>query len=100
VLFRSTWQPGIFIGWTKNQGSQNDIINSPATTYQRVSNIDDMTRISPRLLYNTGKVRLALEVEITNADYGTTNTKAEVVGVLHTVTNMRVLGAVYYFFGT
>ncbi len=58
-----------------------------------------MTRISPRLLYNSGKVRLALEVEITNADYGTLNQKAAVVNT-HTVTNMRVLGAVYYFFGT
>ena len=90
------WQPGIFVGWTKNQGSQATLTGA---LYQRVSNIGDITRISPRLLYNPGKVRLALEVEITNADYGPINEKAEVIHP-HTVTNLRVLGAVYYFFGS
>jgi len=95
------WQPGIFIGWTKNQGSNyNVLVNQTLSTfYQRVNNIGDITRISPRLIFNPGKVRLALELEFTNADYGTVNEKAEVVNT-HPVTNTRVLGAVYYFFGS
>jgi hypothetical protein len=97
--FGKEWQPGVFVGWTKNQGSQATVLTLTSTQYQRVSNIDNMTRISPRLLFNSGKVRLALEVEITSADYGEINNKAEVINT-HTVTNMRVLGAVYYFFGT
>ena len=94
--FGKEWQPGIFVGLTKNQGSQTNLTGA---LYQRVSNIDNMTRISPRLLFNPGKVRLALEVEFTSADYGSLNSKAEVINT-QTITNMRVLGAVYYFFGS
>jgi len=37
--------------------------------YARGFNIDELYRLSPRLVYNTGKIRFAGEVELTAAYY-------------------------------
>lgn len=84
---------GLFAGVTKNIGASNDLSDS----WQRGSNIDMIYRISPRILWNSGKTRLAAEVEYTAASYGSilsdqTVEEAEYIG------NLRLLLAAYYFF--
>ena len=90
------WQLGIFAGYSENKGYSEDI---EATTINgRGTNIQSLFRVSPRLIYNAGKARFAIEAEYTSADYGT---GFDAKGIpINTVTadNMRVLFAVYYFF--
>ncbi len=88
------WQTGLFLGYSKNLGSPHAISGA---NYARGFNIDELYRLSPRLVYNIGKMRFAGEAELTAASYGT----ADVFGKVRDarfVRNLRLLFAAYYFF--
>lgn len=86
----------VFGGYTRNLGAADTISGS---YYGRGTNIHDLIRLSPRIQWNSGKARLATELEYTVAGYGTTNSlnKGKVKNVT-SVSNLRLLFAVYYFF--
>lgn len=88
------WQTGVFAGWSKNLGARQAIV-SPA--FVRGPNIGQLYRISPRLIYNVGKIRFAGETELTGASYGTPDAFGKVQGAKF-VANLRLLFAAYYFF--
>ena len=74
-------------------------------TYQRGANIDYIYRISPRFIYNSGRFRIAPEIEYTVAGYATTdangNLNIDTKGVVtdsKAVANVRLLLGVYLFF--
>jgi hypothetical protein len=88
------WQTGIFAGYSKNLGARQDII-SPG--FARGANIDELYRVSPRIIYNVGKMRFAGEAELTRAAYGTPDGLGKVRDAAF-ITNIRLLFAAYYFF--
>jgi hypothetical protein len=88
------WQTGLFAGYAKNLGSPHEITGA---NYARGFNIDELYRLSPRLVYNVGKMRLAGEVELTAASYGTPDPFGKVRDARF-VRNVRLLLAAYYFF--
>jgi len=88
------WQPGLFVAFGKNLGACENIYGA---YYTRGINIDYAYRISPRLVFNAGKFRLAGELEYTVAAYGTTNGKG-MVSDPKEVGNLRFLLGVFYFF--
>jgi hypothetical protein len=88
------WQAGFFAGYSKNLGSPDEIVGA---NYSRGFNIDVLYRISPRLVYNVGKMRFAGEVELTAASYGTPDVFGKVRDA-EFVHNFRLLLAAYYFF--
>ena len=53
--------------------------------------------VSPRLVYNVGKMRFAGEAELTAASYGTPDLFGKVRDARF-VRNLRLLLAAYYFF--
>jgi len=91
----TTFQTGLFLGYTKNYGAGRDVAGT--VYYARGADIDAIYRISPRAVYNSGKVRLAGEIEYTAAAYGKTDGQGA-VGDTRWIGNLRFLGAVYYFF--
>ncbi|MGQ9800200.1 MAG: hypothetical protein ACUVRL_00825 [Candidatus Saccharicenans sp.] len=88
------WQAGLFGGYSKNYGARKEIIGP---IYSRGDSLDHLFRISPRVIFNAGKVRLAQEIELTSAAYGTRDLRGR-VSPERTVTNLRLLFAAYYFF--
>ncbi len=90
-------QVGVFGGLTSNNGSKEEIL-SPALVYGRATTIRTLYRISPRVIYNAGKVRLALEVEYTNAAYGENFNEFYIPDETTSADNLRALAAIYYFF--
>ncbi len=88
------WQPGLFLGYGKNLGA-GEVVKGPY--YARGSNIDYAYRISPRLVFNANKFRLAGEVEYTAAAHGKANEKGYVSNTTE-IGNLRFLIGVYYFF--
>lgn len=99
----SDLQFGLFAGYSKNLGSPEDILGSVyARGYAEGANIDYLYRISPRLIYNSGKFRIAPEIEYTVAAYATDDINAiDSKGKItdsKTVGNVRILIGVYYFF--
>lgn len=87
-------QAGLFAGYAKNLGAKETI---GGASYARGANIAALYRLAPRVLLNSGKLRLAGEVEWTAAAYGTPDGSG-VVGDAKWIGNLRLLGAVYYFF--
>ncbi len=89
------WRPGFFAGYTKNLGAGQDI--SAGGIVGNRGNIDFIYRISPRLIYNVGKMRFGLELEYTVAAFGTINPEG-LVEDSKAVGNLRTLLGVFYFF--
>ena len=88
------WQTGIFGAFSRNLGA-GEKVTGPY--YSRGSNIDYLYRVSPRLILNVKKLRIAAEVEYTVAAYGKTNEKGY-VSQASEIGNLRALMGVYYFF--
>lgn len=93
------WQAGLFFGFTKNMGSIDTIDEiGMIANYTRGWDIGYVYRISPRVIYNTGKVRFAAEFESTTAGYGDSVNEKAVPQNIKAVVNNRLLIAVFYFF--
>ena len=60
----------------RQESGLGTLITGPS--YSRGANIRDLFRISPRLVYNSGKLRLAVEAELTSAAYGTPDARGQV----------------------
>lgn len=90
------FEVALFAGYQKNLGTSE---NFTGTYFGRGANIDNLLRISPRLQWNSGKVRISTELEYTSAAYGTVNinNKGQVENT-STASNVRLLAAVFYFF--
>lgn len=96
-----TFQPGLFVAYTKNLGAFKNLFIDPATGEPTVfafhPNLDYALRISPRLRYNLSPVQFGFELEFTRAAFGKLNARAEPQNSIP-VNNIRVLFAAYYFF--
>jgi hypothetical protein len=88
------FQTGIFVGYSQNLGTGRAIVGAK---YGRGLDIDALYRVAPRVLFNSGKVRLAGEIEYTNAAYGAADAMGKVESTKW-IPNLRLLCAVYYFF--
>lgn len=90
-------QVGIFGGLTSNNGI-NETIFPTVPVYGRGTTIRTLYRVAPRVIYNAGKVRVAMEVEYTNAAYGNDYNEFYIPAETTNADNLRVLTAIYYFF--
>jgi hypothetical protein len=91
-------QLGIFGGLTLNNGTRKEMSSTLNHVYGRETNIRSLYRISPRVLYQAGKVSLGLELEYTSAEYGSDYDTFYIPATTTAVANLRVLTSVYYFF--
>ncbi len=88
------WHGGLFAAYAGNLGAGRALAGP---SYGRGTDIHDLFRVAPRLVYNSGKLRLAAEAEMTSAAYGTPDARGRVRGATRT-SNLRLLLATYYFF--
>jgi len=88
-------QFGVFGGYTKNLGTDKDIVGE---LFGLGTNIESLYRVSPRVVFNSGNIRFALEGEFTVANFGTVYDARGIPTDITTVNNFRILAAVYYFF--
>ena len=80
LIYGKALQFGLFAGYTKNLGADDNI---EGTYYSRGKDIANVMRISPRVQYSIDKTRFALEFEYTTADYGTPDLKGVVKECSH-----------------
>lgn len=93
LIYGKDIQFAFFCGYTKNNGAEKTVTAS----YARGFNIDYIYRISPRVIINSGKFRIAAEIELTTAAYGKPDNKGKVTGSKE-ISNLRLLSGVYIFF--
>ena len=92
------WQVGLFGGYTRNLGTTKAILDDADLIFGFGNNLASLYRISPRVLYNAGKLRFGLEGEYTAATFGSDIDEHAVPMDTHRESNTRVLFSVYYFF--
>ena len=90
-------QVGLFAGYTEKLGSKESLTN-PQIIYGFGNDIASLYRVSPRITFNSGKVRLGLEGEYTSATFGENMDEYAIPTQTHTVSNTRLLFSTYYFF--
>ena len=91
-------QVGIFAGYLQNLGTRETMSSAGNDVYGLGTNIESLLRISPRFIWNSNKVRIALEWEYTMANYGSNYDVNFQPASTTTVSNLRTLLSTYYFF--
>lgn len=91
------YQAGLFAGFLKNRGTSGEI-SGMNMIYGLGTDIESMYRISPRIVFNSGKMRFGLESEYTAATFGDDYDEYAVPVDTHTTGNLRFLFSAYYFF--
>lgn len=102
LIWKGTWEPGIFAGFVKNIGASKTIIpnfgpDNHSGIFSLGPNISRVYRFSPRIRYYNQNFIIGLELEYTNAAYGTITDRGTVVDTTP-VGNTRFLFATYYTF--
>jgi len=90
-------QLGIFGGLTSNNGI-NETILATDPVYGRGTTIRSLYRIAPRIMVNIDKVCIAMELEYTNAAYGSDYNEFYIPAETVNAGNLRILTAIYYHF--
>ena len=95
IVYGKKWKPGIFVGYIKNLGTEDDMISS--TVYGTGTNIDQLFTGTFELTYNVPHWKIGAEYNYTSAWYGKTQKDGKVTDT-HSVGNNRlVLSATYSF---
>ena len=108
LSYGKKWQGVLFLGYVKNLGlaeaADHDLAKSDVYFCSNgFSNINQMFRVNPQLIYNIGKLNVGLEYQWTNVQYGKysdgkLNAHALATEGLHWVGNHRVNLMVKYNF--
>ncbi len=91
----------LFGGYVRNFGTKDALVGDLYFSKNSFSNMRQMYRIAPEVIYNLGKVAFGLEYEMTGVQYGSFGVN-DVYGLanenIHCVTNHRVQLMVKYSF--
>lgn len=98
-------EPGLFLGFAKNMGAPKSIIQNITNTdgtiehtiYSFGETIDILFRIVPRFRYFIADLCIGIEMEYTQANYGTVNNYGSVVATTP-ARNYRTLLSILYLF--
>lgn len=90
----ASWSFGLFGGYTQNDGADEKIIGS---LYALAPTIDNYMRVSPRITYTSGKVKVGLEGIYHVAAYGSLDEYAKVIETTESGA-VRILTSVAYIF--
>jgi hypothetical protein len=76
MSYGKKWQGVLFLGYMKNLGLADGVLEDPIAKTNvyfcgnGFSNINQMYRINPQLIYNIGKMNIGLEYQWTSVQYG------------------------------
>lgn len=109
MTYGKKWQGVLFLGYVKTLGLPEGVANGPVAKgdvyfcSNGFSNINQMYRINPQLIYNIGKMNIGLEYQWTSVQYGEydngmLNERALADKNLHWVGNHRINMMVKYNF--
>ncbi|MFI3292946.1 MAG: hypothetical protein SNG27_06590 [Rikenellaceae bacterium] len=97
ITYGTKWRPSLFVGYTKNLGSSEELI-STSKIYGRGVNIDQLLGVNLGVTYILPNFTVGVEYSSTTAWYGDINLKSGRVEDTQDYTNNRVVGVVTYFF--
>jgi len=88
------------MGYTKNNGAsdENGIASYGRGIAVNGRGIHDVTRVAPRIEINSGRFKFGLELEVTKAFYGNSDTDAKIIGGKDGVTDVHGLVLTAFYF--
>lgn len=103
IIYGRKVQGVFFAGYVRNFGTANEILDVSHLYFSKnsFSNMNRMWRITPTVIYNLGKLALALEYDCTSVQYGSWGSEdvyALATKDLHWVTNHRLQAMVKFTF--
>lgn len=108
VRYGSRLQAVLFVGYVRNFGTADPIVDASHLYFSKnsYSNMTQMYRVTPAVIYNMGKVQFGLEYERTAIEYGSFDPADILNGKfyglatrdLHWVANNRIQAMVKYTF--
>jgi hypothetical protein len=93
-----SFEVGIFGGYNMNLGTVDDVQIGSGGPFGLAPNIAGLYRVSPRIVWNSGKARIAFETEYTVAQYGSGYDSNAIPQNPVDVGNIRFLVSTYVFF--
>lgn len=97
VTYGRTWKPSFFVGYTKNLGTNQNLI-SEDSVYGSGLDIDTLLDTQLALSYNHNHFQVGVETSICSAWYGNIDKRDGRVNHTHVVNNYRILGLLMYYF--
>ncbi len=97
ITYGTVWKPSIFVGYTKNLGS-NEALISADKIYGRGIDVDQLLGLNVGLTYNKPSWSVGVEGGTSTAWYGDLDLATGRVSNTHDVTNLRIVGNMTYFF--
>ena len=94
-VYGKKWQPGVFVGYTKNLGTGKPIVGE---TYGEGVDVDQLFGGHVQLSYNYKALKVGIEVGASTAWYGSLDKQNGKIVSTHAVTNFRVHTSVIYSF--
>lgn len=95
VVYGQKWKPGIFIGYVKNLGTNDALLEKP---YGTGINLDQLVTVGAELTYNVPHWKFGLEYTLNSAWYGILNMSDGRVGNTHAVSNNRIVAVAMFMF--
>lgn len=95
--YGTTWKPTVFIGYTKNLGTDKPLV-SAGKVYGMGLDIDQLLTVNVGLSYNLAHWQFGFEYSPATAYYGKTNLETGRIEDSHAVTNHRIQGLMMYYF--
>ena len=92
------WQVGLFGGYMENLGTKESMSDPDNPVYGLATNIASLYRVSPRVIYRSGKFKAAAELEYTVAAYGSDYDSSYTPGETESTANTRILLSTIYNF--
>ena len=96
VAYGKTWKPSLFVGLTKNLGTDKKLV-SEKSVYGSGLDIDALMDVQLALSYNRSHFQVGLEGSLCTAWYGDIKENGK-VNHTHDVSNYRVLGLLMFYF--
>ncbi|MFA5297878.1 MAG: hypothetical protein WC389_06675 [Lutibacter sp.] len=94
--FSETMEWGLFAGYSKNEGFGEQIVY---TNGFLGNSVESAFRIAPRIGWKSGKLKIGIEGELTNAQYGSIDGNGDMSTTgIDSVNNFRVLTTAIYNF--
>ncbi len=99
VTYGKKYQVGLFLGYSKNLGSSDELVPDKDKVYAfGGSNLDQAFRVSPEVSYNLKHWTFGVEYEMTSVSYGAMDFSNGKVKDTHNVTNNRLAAIMVYYF--
>lgn len=91
-------QFGVFAGYFNSMGTKDEMSDPGNNIYGLGTDVSSLFRVSPRIVVNSGKTRIAFEMEYTSAEHGNSFDASHIAISSTSASNLRALLAMYYFF--